>query len=104
MHSSSSSACATTCSNWPTGWCALITAVLLPHVCHYSQVVQLTFKDTSIAPGSLLASSLVFNTTHCTQVGIYKTDNATKSVAINPADFVVGAAPEALPAAVPIAA
>ena len=24
------------------------------------------------------------------QVGIYKTDNATKSVAINPAEFVVG--------------
>lgn len=37
-------------------------------------------------------------------VGIYKTDNATKSVAINPADFVVGTAPEALPTAVSIAA
>lgn len=38
------------------------------------------------------------------QVGIYKTDNATKSVAINPADFVAGAAPAALPAPVPTAA
>jgi hypothetical protein len=36
-------------------------------------------------------------------VGIYKTDNTTKSVAINPADFVVGSAPPALPLAEPTA-
>ena len=31
------------------------------------------------------------------QVGIYKTDNATKSVAINPSEFVVGAEADAAP-------
>ena len=34
-------------------------------------------------------------------VGIYKTDNATKSVAINPASFVVGPSHPASPAALP---
>ena len=32
-------------------------------------------------------------------VGIYKTDNTTKSVAINPASFVVGASQQASPVA-----
>lgn len=37
-------------------------------------------------------------------VGIYKTDHATKSVAINPAQFVVGASDQLCPAAPAIAA
>lgn len=39
---------------------------------------------------AFLAHWLLTGTNLLTQVGIYKTDNATKSVAINPGEFVVG--------------